>query len=223
MGFQRCPYDTSLFFRCHGSEILMLLVFVDDIILTGTSASSITQFVSHLFTIFHMNNLGDLYYFLGVRVARTSASLTLTQTKCLLSLLQRFGFEGVKAISTRCTTLRPTLYRQMVGTLQYLALTRPDVAYAVSLVCQFIQTPRSPHLIAIKRIFRYFKGTLSLGLHFTQAPVSTLCSFCDVDWASSRDDKCSTTGFTIFMGNKLLSWGAKKQVIVARSTVEVEY
>jgi histone deacetylase 1/2 len=87
MGFTRCPYDQSLFYRTQGSDILLLLIYVDDILLTGSSSSQITKLIAHLSVIFHMKDLGDIHYFLGLQIARDESSLTVTQTRYLLSLL----------------------------------------------------------------------------------------------------------------------------------------
>ena len=100
MGFTRCPYDQSLFYRTQGSDILLLLIYVDDILLTGSSSSQITKLIAHLSVVFHMKDLGDIHYFLGLQIARDESSLTVTQTRYLLSLLQKFGLDGAKPIST---------------------------------------------------------------------------------------------------------------------------
>jgi hypothetical protein len=86
-----------------------------------------------------------------------------------------------------------------------------------------MQTPHDTHLIAVKRIFRYPKGTFNIGLHYIRNPIHELHGFCDADWAGCRDDRRSTTGFAIFLGTNLISWGAKKQATVSRSTAEAEY
>jgi hypothetical protein len=86
-----------------------------------------------------------------------------------------------------------------------------------------MQAPHDTHLTAVKRIFRYLKGTLNVGLHYIRTPVHELRGFCDADWAGCRDDRRSTTGFAIFLGNNLIYWGAKKQATVSRSTAEAEY
>jgi hypothetical protein len=86
-----------------------------------------------------------------------------------------------------------------------------------------MQTPHDTHLIVVKRIFRYLKGTLNVGLHYIRNPIHELRGFCDADWAGCRDDRRSTTGFAIFLGTNLISWGAKKQDTVSRSTAEAEY
>lgn len=106
----------------------------------------------------------------------------------------------------------------------YLTLTRLDISYAVHHVFQFMQHSGDAHLTVVKWIFCYLKGTISLGLHFVRAPITAaLCGYCGADWVGSKDDRRSTTGFAIFMGNNLLSWGAKKQATVSHSITEVEY
>lgn len=100
LGFKRCPYDASLFFRHHDSKVLMLLINVDDIMVIESSTSSISALISHSSTVFHMKDLGDLHYFLKVQVTHENDILTLTQSRYLISLLQRFGFDGAKPVST---------------------------------------------------------------------------------------------------------------------------
>jgi histone deacetylase 1/2 len=221
MGFTRCPYDQSLFYRTQGSDILLLLIYVDDILLTGSSSSQITKLIAHLSAVFHMKNLGDIHYFLGLQIARDESTFTVTQTRYLLSLLQKFGLDGAKPVSTPLASgasmsatdgvplADPSHYRCLVGSLQYLTLTRPDISFTVHHVCRFMQAPHDTHLTAVKRIFRYLKGTLNVGLHYIRTPVHELRGFCDADWAGCRDDRRSTTGFAIFLGPNLISWGAK--------------
>jgi hypothetical protein len=98
-----------------------------------------------------------------------------------------------------------TLYRCLVGSLQYLTLTRSDISYIVHQVYQFMQTRYDTHLTVVKRIFRYLNGTLNIGLHYVRTPIHELYGFYDADWAYCRDDKCSTTGFAIFFGDNLIS------------------
>jgi len=235
MSFHRCPYDQSLFTHRQGSDIIMLLIYVDDILITGSSPSSIRSFISHLSAAFHMKDLGDAHFFLGLQITRNESTITVTQTRYLLSLLQKFELAGAKPVSTHIASSTSltvgegtllsdsTYYRRLVGSLQYLTLTRPDISYAVHNVCQFMHHPHDSHLIAVKRVFQYLKGTLNIGLHFVKTPPIALRGFCDADWAGSRDDRRSMTGFAIYMGDNLLSWGAKKQATMSRSTAEAEY
>ncbi|KAF5470468.1 hypothetical protein F2P56_010982, partial [Juglans regia] len=111
----------------------------------------------------------------------------------------------------------------VVGGLQYLSLTSPDIAYAVNKVCQFMHCPKLPHWTAVKRILKYLKGTLNFGLSFKKSSKLNLQAYTDVDWAGCLDDRRSTGGFCIFLGHHLISWSSKKQKTVARSNTEAEY
>jgi len=119
----------------------------------------------------------------------------------------------------------PSLYRSVVGALQYTTITRPELSYAVNKVCQFMANPMDSHWTAVKRILRYLKGSIHHGLHFKVAPSSqpfTIKALCDADWASDPDDRRSTSSAVIYFGPNLVSWWSKKQ-IVARSSTEAEY
>jgi len=108
-------------------------------------------------------------------------------------------------------------YRSLAGALQYLTLTRPELAYAVQQVCLFMHDPCEPHLALIKRILRYVKGTLSTGLHLSSGPVDSLTAYSDADWAGYSDSGRSTSGYCVFLGDNLVSWSSKRQTTVSRS------
>ena len=116
-----------------------------------------------------------------------------------------------------------TRYRSLVGALQYLTLTRPDISFAVNKVCQFLHAPTTVHWTAAKRIVRYVKHTMNLGLTFSKSSSTLVSAFSDSDWAGCLDDRRSTGGFAVFFGPNLISWCARKQATVSRSSTEAEY
>lgn len=119
----------------------------------------------------------------------------------------------------------PFLYRSTVGALQYATITRPDISFAVNKVCQFMSDPLDTHWVAVKRILRYLKGTIGWGIVLKPTTISpiSLSAYSDADWGSDSDDRRSTSGACVFLGANLVSWWAKKQSVVSRSSTEAEY
>ncbi|KAJ8753682.1 hypothetical protein K2173_026358 [Erythroxylum novogranatense] len=117
----------------------------------------------------------------------------------------------------------PTTYRSVVGALQYATITRPDIAFSVNKLCQFLQSPTDSHWKAVKRLLRYIKGTLHFGLKIYPSNHNVLQVFSDADWAGCPDDRRSTSGYIVYLGANLVSWSAKKQSTIARSSTESEY
>jgi histone deacetylase 1/2 len=239
MQFVPSKCDPSLFTLHTSLHTIFLLVYVDDIIITGSSSDLIQQLIQKLHSEFALKDLGKLDYFLGIEVHHSnSGSLLLTQTKYIRDLLTKANMATANSIaspmasSTKLTKFGsnhvsdPTFFRSIVGGLQYVTVTRPEISYSVNKVCQFLSSPLEDHWKAVKRILRYLQGTLHHGLLIQPAPLNTpltLTGFCDADWASDPDDRRSTSGACIFLGPNLVSWWAKKQTLVARSSAEAEY
>jgi histone deacetylase 1/2 len=116
-----------------------------------------------------------------------------------------------------------TQYRSIVGALQYLTLTRSNLFYSVNKVCQYLHAPTTEHWTTAKRILRYVRDTLIVGITFTKSPTTLLSAFSDTNWTGSLDDKRSTSGFSVFVGPNLVSWSARKQATMSRSSTEAEY
>jgi hypothetical protein len=114
-------------------------------------------------------------------------------------------------------------YRSIVGSLQYLAHTRPDISFSVNRVCQFLSSPTSEHWSAVKRILRYLHETIDMGICIKKSGSFLLSAFSDADWAGDSDDRRSTGGFAVFFGGNLISWSSRKQSTVSRSSTEAEY
>ena len=117
----------------------------------------------------------------------------------------------------------PQLYWSVVGALQYVTITRPELAYSVNKVCQFMQNPLESHWKVVKRILRYLRGTLDHSLHLKRSMNLDIIGFCDADWASNPNDRRSTIDFCLYLGSNLISWNSKKQNIISRSNTEAEY
>uniref|UniRef100_A0A2N9HQR7 Reverse transcriptase Ty1/copia-type domain-containing protein n=1 Tax=Fagus sylvatica TaxID=28930 RepID=A0A2N9HQR7_FAGSY len=234
IGFTASTADPSLFVFRNGSTFLYLLLYVDDIILTGNNPAAITSFITALASTFELKDLGPLRYFLGLQIDYGRDFLFVHQRKYITDLLSKFNMTSCKATSTPFPISHklqassadllfdPTPYRSLVGALQYATFTRPDITYAVNQVCQYMHKPTATHLATAKRILRYLQGTLHLGIRF-QSGSPTLIAFTDSDWAGDPYDRHSTTGITVFLGNNPITWVSKKQHTVSRSSTEAEY
>nr|XP_016443236.1 PREDICTED: uncharacterized mitochondrial protein AtMg00810-like [Nicotiana tabacum] len=214
---------------------MILLIYVDDIAVFGSSKSLIGQFIFSIRSEFSMKDLGPLHYFLGVELVSNSDGLLLLQQKYINDILLRFDLANSKHVSTPLHSKQdwhstsssllsdPSIYRQMVGCLQYLAFTRLDIHFAVNLASQFLHQPRQSHLQAVKCIYRYLKGTSHLGLQLHRKSSHVLTIYSNSDWAGCTATRRSTIGFCILLEDNLISWAAKKQPTVARSNIEAEY
>ncbi|KAK2970837.1 hypothetical protein RJ640_016633 [Escallonia rubra] len=201
----------------------------------GDDCTGITSLKKFLQTKFHTKDLGQLKYFLGIEVTRSKKGIFLSQRKYVLDLLVETGKAGAKPCNTPMNPSvhltkddgdrldDPEKYRRLVGKLNYLIVTRPDIAYAVSTVSQFMSEPTVKHWAALEQILCYLKGAPGLGLLYSNHGHSYIECFSDADWAGSKLDRKSTTGYCVFVGGNLVSWKSKKQSVVSRSSAESEY
>ncbi|GJZ96915.1 putative ribonuclease H-like domain-containing protein [Tanacetum coccineum] len=176
-----------------------------------------------------------LTFFLGLQVQQKEDGIFISQDKYVAEILKKFNYSDVKSASTPVDLEKPLvkdgdaddvdvhLYRSMIGSLMYLTASRPDIMFAVCACARFQVTPKTSHLLAVKRIFRYLKGKPTLGLWYSRDSPFELVAYTDSDYAGATQDRKSTTGGCQFLGNRLISWQCKKQTVVATSTTEAEY
>jgi histone deacetylase 1/2 len=235
VGFTQCRSDSSLFILLTATGTAFLLLYVDDMVLSASSDTLLKHIIAKLRSVFAIKDMGPLRYFLGVDVKRSSEGFFLSQANYVEDLLERAGMSNCKEAATPADARakvsaedgRPlsdgSFYRSMAGALQYLTLTRPDIAFAVQQVCLHMHAPRDVHLTMLKRILRYIKGTPRLGILLRASTSTTLTAYTDADWAGCPDTRRSTSGFCVFLGDSLVSWSSKRQTTVSRSSAEAEY
>lgn len=240
IGLVQCSSDYSLFTKSSNSVFLVLLVYVDDIVLTGNSMSEIKKVKDHLHSSFKIKDLGELKKKLGIEILRTESGICMSQRKYCLELLNDFGYLGVKPISTPMDmnlmvtdafgsdSKDPPLkdftgYQRLIGRLIYLLATRPDIAFDVHCLSQFMHSPRLSHLKLALRMLRYLKSSPGKGVNFSVSSDFKLNVFVDADWGKCLITRRSVTGYCLFLGNCMISWKSKKQTTVSRSSAESEY
>jgi hypothetical protein len=184
---------------------------------------------------FEMSMMGELTYFLGLQIKQCEDGIFISQAKYAKELIKKFGMENSSSYNTPMATnchldkdekgkkVDITLYRGMIGSLLYLTASRPDIMFAVCVCARFQSDPKESHLIAVKRIIRYLIDTTGLGLWYPKESPFELLGYSDADFAACKIDRKSTSGTCQFLGNRLISWGSKKQASVSTSTTEAEY
>lgn len=235
LGFRKTISDASLFVFRDGDVQMFVLVYVDDIIITGSSDSAIRKTIDALSTKFSLKDLGDLHYFLGIQIHPSANGILLCQRKYLQSILETTKMDLEKPIHTPMLSSSlasaaaspgmsdPSLFRKVIGSLQYLLLTRPDIAFSVNRLAQKSHNPTEADWSDLKRVLRYLKGSLDFGLFLPKSTDLSLHGYSDSDWAGDHTDRFSTSGYLIFLGPCLISWKSAKQRTIARSSTEAEY
>ncbi|XP_019089238.1 PREDICTED: uncharacterized protein LOC109128025 [Camelina sativa] len=197
-GFTQAPADYSLFVYLRKGISLRILVYVDDLIISGNSPTEIKIFKEYLSTCFHMKDLGFLKYLLGLEVSQNSSDIYLCQRKYASEIVMDAGLLGCKpggspmeqdhtlGLTTGPLLDDPACYRRLVGRLLYLLATRPDLTYAVNILSRFMKSPREEQWLAALQVVRYLKGTLGQGILLRADSPPHLTGWCDSDWSQCR-------------------------------------
>ncbi|KAL0734174.1 hypothetical protein Bca4012_010384 [Brassica carinata] len=237
-GFRKSELDHNLFTLVTPAGIIVLLVYVDDIINTGSDKDGSKATKEFLKSVFEIKDLGEMKYFLGIELCRAKEGLFISQRKYTLDLLKDAGTYGGKTAKMpmedgykvpREGELEdskpfhdPKLYRKLVGKLIYLTITRPDICFAVNQVSQHMQVPKEHHWRMVERLLMYLNGTQDLGVWMGCNRSTEVVGYCDADWAGDRSDRRSTTGYCTFIGGNLVTWKSKKQKVVSCSSTEAQ-
>ncbi|MDM1625928.1 hypothetical protein HX072_24750, partial [Escherichia coli] len=181
LGFSRCPLEYAVYKRVRNGSLILVGVYVDDLIITGSNLEGISEFKIQMQNCFRMSDLGLLSYYLGIEVHQSKAGICLNQSNYARKILKELGMDECNASETpmeerlklskksKGKPLDTTMYRGIVGSLRYLTHTRQDLSFTVGIVSRFIEAPTIEHLTVIKRILRYIKGTLNYGLMFAKS------------------------------------------------------
>jgi hypothetical protein len=245
LGFRRCPSEHSVYVFAKDGVKLIIPIYVDDLTLACNDRTALDMVKAELKKRFKMRDLGPCRYVIGIEVIRNRAKRTvhLSQRQHVEDVLAKFNHTNCRPV---VTPLDPDVkldktgspqtpedvdymsqipYLSAVGSLMYLALgTRPDISYAVGVLSRFNSCPGRTHWNAVKRVFRYLRGTADIALEYGPSAVGVVASvYSDADYAGDRDRARSTTGFGVFIGPNLVQWGSRRQDVVAKSTTEAEY
>jgi hypothetical protein len=232
--FKQCASDASMYVKMKDGKQVIIIIYVDDLVLTGDHEECIGKTQECLKTEFEMTDLGILHYFLGIEVWQTSVGIFMSQRKYATEILKTFGMMDSKSKSTpmesNCKLSQedpsPMVdirkYRQLVGSLIFLCNTRPDICFAVGVVSRFSNKSKETHWKAALRVLKYIVGTLNYGI-FYKPTTEELSGYCDSDWAGDGDSRKSVSGYCFSIGSGAVSWTSKKQPTVALSSTEAEY
>ena len=237
IGFTQTESDPCIYVKEGDGDIFIVAIHVDDIILAGKSDEEIAKVKEGIAQRFQVKDMGELKYILGIQVIQEDGKVWIGQSTYTENILKKSGMENCKPVETpvdlNSKLVKATKdselsnkeeYQSAVGSLLYLSsATRPDITFAVNNVAKFTANPTKEHWIAVKRIFRYLKGTVNYGLLYSENASPDCVGFSDADWAGDLNDRKSTSGYTFQVNGAAVSWRSKKQTCVALSTAEAEY
>lgn len=222
LGFQKSLSEVTLYIKHVGADILIISLYVDDLLVTGSNLALIDEFKQEMKDVFEMTDLGLMTYFLGMEITQKRNEIFICQKKYAKEILKKFQLDECKTMNTPMNQKEKFIkddgadkvdeahFRSLIGCLMYLTATRPDILFPVSLLSRFMHCPSELHLKAAKRVVRYIKGTINYGVKYCKVQDFKLFGFSDSDWAGSLDDMKSTSRYCFSMGSGVFSWCSKK-------------
>lgn len=235
LGYARSANEHTLYVRRKENECTIISLYVDDLLIMGSSSNQLIDFKSTMHKEFEMTDLGEMSYFLGMEIHQSHHGIFVNQKRYTTQILHKYNMDKCKPVDTPLAVnlklskddgaekVDETMYRSIIGCLLYLTATRPDLMFAASVLSRFMSNPSEIHLKAAKRVLRYVKGSVELGIWFKKAEKLQLIGYSDSDWAGCIDDMRSTSGYVFFLNSGAVCWHSKKQDTTAQSTAEPEY
>jgi hypothetical protein len=237
LGFRMTLSEHTIYVRWNDNVHLVVGVYVDDLVITGSDHNGIRSFKEEIAATFKMSDLGLLHYYLSIEVKQSASGISLSQGAYVMRILERSGMTGCNLchvpmeaylkLSKQSTQslVDATAYRSIVGSLRYLVNTHPDLAFAIGYVSCFLEELWEDHLATVKKILHYVAGTYNWGLWFSwkKENQTLLIGFSDADFAGDVDARKSTTCVIFFLLNSSIIWQSMKQKFVAQSSCESEY
>uniref|UniRef100_A0AAV1UD62 Reverse transcriptase Ty1/copia-type domain-containing protein n=1 Tax=Peronospora matthiolae TaxID=2874970 RepID=A0AAV1UD62_9STRA len=226
IGFQESSLDPCLYIKIVEGQCVLLLVYVDDVLITGSSCELIAHTKTDLKPRFEITDSGKCAFVLEIELLDgTDGSVTLCQRRYIDDTLKRFGMDDCKAVailvdmssrlvSSDAATKVDAPFREAVGALMHLTTaTRPDTAFAVGYVLRFMKNPQEEHWVVVKRIFRYLQGTKMHGICYKPKAKIEFRGYSDADWAGDLADRKSTSGYVFMLLGALVSCGSKNNQV----------
>ncbi|KAG6498781.1 hypothetical protein ZIOFF_038503 [Zingiber officinale] len=233
---KKCIQEHAVYTRGEGEASILVGVYVDDLIVTGSSTGRINKFKQQMMTEFEMSELGLLSYYLGIEVEQHKSRILLRQSTYAKKILSQFKMADCNATKhpmepktqlhkdLEGTPVDATKYRRVIGCLRYLLHTRPDLSYPVGMASRYMERPTTMHHKVVKQILRYLKGTIHFGLAYIKgSPEISIFGYSGSDLAGDLDGRKSTSGMTFYFNESLVSWNSQKQKTVALSSCEAEF
>ncbi|GJV45493.1 retrovirus-related pol polyprotein from transposon TNT 1-94 [Tanacetum coccineum] len=220
--FSKGAVDPTLFTRKTGKHILLVQIYVDDIIFASTDPKACDIFSNEMSSKFQMSMMGQMSFFLGLQVSQNPGGIFINQSKFTREILKKFRMDLCDPVDTPMVDrikldedplgipVDPTRFCGMVGSLMYLTASRPDLVFVVCMCARYQAKPTKKHLEALKRVFRYLRGTINWGLWYPKDTAVALTAYVDADHAGCQDTRRSTSGSAQFLRDKLVSWSSKK-------------